>query len=134
MANFDLVTVRRYNGIEDGAYSWTFLTYAVVIKTSELKGVCLRNENMEYDYMPFPNREVLLNAYESLNVGDIRVFPAFDRAYNNMIIKTRNNLMQYINESNLYFNDDTKYAKDISLQEEEKVKVKRKRIKMGKTI
>lgn len=133
MTYFDLVTVRRYNGIEDGAYSWTFLTYAVLIKTEELKGVCLRNENMEYDYMPFPNRDVLLDAYESLNVGDIRVFPAYDREYNSMCIRTKNSLMQYICDSNLYFDDDTKYAKDISLIEEEKAKTKRKRIRMGVT-
>ena len=132
MLDFDLVTIRRFNGVEDGAYSWTFLSYAIVMRVDKYKAVCLRNENIEYNYMPFDSREVLMNAYEKINVGDIKIFPAFNREYDCIYHKTKENLIDFVDNSGLYFDDDTTYGRDISQDEDSKANVKRKRIKMGK--
>ena len=45
-SKYDLVTVRKYDGVQDGSQSWIFLSYAVVIPTEDNKAVCFRDENV----------------------------------------------------------------------------------------
>ena len=71
-------------------------------------------------------------AYEKINVGDIKIFPAFNREYDCINHKTKENLIDFVDNSGLYFDDDTTYGRDISQDEDSKANVKRKRIKMGK--
>ena len=124
MANYDLVTVRSFNGVEDGSYSWIFLSYAVVIKKENRKAVCLRDENIEYEYVPAHTDADVVDAYKDLSIGDIRIFNASDRDFDNIFHKTKKKLLKYVEESPLYFNDDIKYGKN--LLEQPKIKMIKK--------
>jgi len=122
MVNYELVTIRKYDGIENGAYSWIFLSYAIVIKKDDNRAVCLRDENIEYEYVPLHTESNVKEAYKNLNVGDIKIFYASDREFDKIKFKTKNNMYKFMDNSSLYFDDDTKYGKNL-LEEKPKIKM-----------
>ena len=121
MVNYELVTIRKFDGIENGAYSWIFLSYAVVIRKGN-KAVCLRDENIEYEYIPLHNESNVKEAYRNLKIGDIKVFYASDREFDNIKFKTKSNILKYMEKSPFYFDDDTKYGRNI-LEDKPKIKM-----------
>ncbi len=116
--NFDLVLIGKYDGVENGCHSWTALSYAIVIKKNDKRAVCLRDENIEYYYMPYSSKEKESHDYTNVVPGDIRIISIMHDNYDKLE-KTRNNMYLYMQESGLYFDDDTKYGNPIK---EEKVK------------
>ena len=107
---YDLVTIRRYNGVEDGMHSWTFLSYAIVEKTEDGKAVCLRDRNIEYEYAKeIENGEFVYCDYSNINIGDIKVFSSFSRSFDRNLSEAA--LRDFMDESDLYFDDDVKYGK-----------------------
>lgn len=110
--NYDLVLIGQYDGIANGSHSWTVLSYAIVIKKNDKKAVCLRDENIEYEYMPYATKERESHDYDNINVGDIKIISVTYNNYENME-KTRENMYRYMQESGLYFDDDTKYCKPV---------------------
>ena len=119
--NYDLVTIRRYNGIEDGMHSWTFLSYAVVEKQENNKAICFRNKNIEYEYAPEIVRgNFTFCNYDSINVGDIKIFSTLENVFNKNWDSDA--IKYFIESSTLYFDDDTKFGK---VREKEKVITKK---------
>ena len=104
---YDLVTVRKYDGVQDGSHSWIFLSYAVVIPKEDNKAVCFRDENVEYEYARKGTAEFC--DYSNLKVGDVRIFTSnFNKFDKN---GTEKQVEDFIYTSELYFDDDTKYGK-----------------------
>ena len=111
---YSLVTIRKYDGVENGAQAWTFLSYAIVKDLEDNKAVCYRNENIEYEYIKAiePHNNGFYD-YSDVNIGDIRIFKSFVKEFSS-IAQTNKALNKFINDSGLYFDEDTKYGKDMS--------------------
>ena len=75
-ANLRLVDVRKYNGVEDGYQSWTFLGYDVV-KVLENGEACsiLAQDNLEYKFLkPISlEKDCPFFDHSGIKIGDIRV-------------------------------------------------------------
>lgn len=120
---YDLVTIRQYNGEINGKYEWILLSYAIVIKKEGLTAVCMRDENVQYQYLPLMK---VLDTYcldhSDLEKGDIRIFHAFDKKFETIYSKTKASLERYMNESSLFFDGDTTYGVKLNKQKSKKVK------------
>lgn len=76
VVNLRLVDVRKYNGVEDGHQSWTFLGYDVVKLDNVFSATSiLAEEETKYGVlMPMDNEKYPgLFDHEGLEIGDIRV-------------------------------------------------------------
>lgn len=114
---FDLVTIRRYEGIENNMRVWTYLGHAIVIPGEDNQATCLRDENVMYAY-GIGNEEP----------GDINIYSASRHDFDMIKNKTRRSMMKYIKKmSNLpleqggiWFQDDTKYGHRIEPTEQKR--------------
>ena len=108
---YKLVTVRKYEGCEAYFQTWTFLSYAVVEDIGNNSALCFRDKNVMYKYMPVleKNNNKLRYDYADIKKGDIRIFNADDENFSKISndIQSINN---YMKNSGLYFEDDTKYG------------------------
>lgn len=113
---YKLVTVRRYDGFEAYFQTWTFLSYAIVEDIGDNRALCFRDNNIMYEYMPIlvKNSNKIKYNYSNIKKGDIRIFPAEDEDFSkiSMDSKSINNFMQ---NSDLYFDDDTKYGTKVNI-------------------
>ena len=108
--DYDLVTVRKYDGIESGQRSWTYLTHAIVIPCGENQAKCLRDEDVIYTYGDGNEQP-----------GDINIYSASRHDFDSIKNKNIFSMLRFIkeksrlslNEGGIYFDDDTKYGKRI---------------------
>ena len=71
-----VVDVRKYNGIEDGAHSWTFLGYDVVKVELDGKANSIFGDgNEDYEFLKMMTEEKYCGFYDHrlILVGDIRI-------------------------------------------------------------
>ena len=114
---FDLVTIRRYDGIENGMRAWTYLGHAIVIPGDDNQATCLRDENVVYFY-GIGNEEP----------GDINIYPASRHDFDIIRSKGRRAMMKYIKkmsdlpleQGGILFQDDTKYGYRIEPEEQKR--------------
>lgn len=76
-----MVDVRKYDGVENGRYAWTFLGYDIVATDKEGRAVSiLADEETKYDFLQKLEttkgvKGIDYYDHEGINVGDIRVKP-----------------------------------------------------------
>lgn len=121
---YDLVTIKQYNGIRNNCHVWIPLGYAVVIKRGDNKAVCLRDENVEYEYLPISNEERTYD-YSNIEIGTIRIFSYHNPIYDNMLVKTRLRLNVFIETYKSSFTLDTKYGRIIDEEKTKKMIIKK---------
>lgn len=109
--NYKLVTIRKYDGAEAYFQTWTFLSYAVVEDIGDNKAVCFRDKNIMYEYMPIlkKNSNNKKYDYSGIKIGDIRIFLAKEESFSKISMDS-NSINSFIQNSDLYFDDDTKYG------------------------
>ena len=123
MNNYDLVTIRRYNGVRDGMHEWMTLSCAIVIKLDSIHAVCMRDENVGYTYLP----QISINSHtgynhENVKQGDIHIFPIEMESFTSIKKKNRASMERFMTQSDLYFDDDTIYGTRIIKDEPQKRK------------
>jgi hypothetical protein len=104
---YDLVTVRRYDGIENGMHAWTYLTHAIVIQGDDNVARCLRDENVMYAY-----------GVGNEQPGDINIYSTSRHDFDTIRYKGRTAMYKFIKkmsslpleQGGIYFDDDTKYG------------------------
>ena len=106
--NYKLVTIRKYEGAEAYFQTWTFLSYAVVEDIGD--------KNIMYEYMPIlkKNSNNIKYDYSGIKNGDIRIFPAKEESFSKKSMDS-NFINSFIQNSGLYFDDDTKYGTKINI-------------------
>lgn len=121
---YDLVTIKQYNGIRNNCHVWIPMGYAIVIRKENNKAVCLRDENIEYEYLSIINEKSDYD-YSNVEVGTIRIFSTHHLKYDSIVIKTRLRLNIFMYASGLDFSNDTKYGHSIN-NEKSKEKIIKK--------
>lgn len=119
MSRYELVSIREFNGVEDGAFSWTFLSYAILVRGLDGQVVCLSDETKTYDCITDDTDRL------TIPIGSIVAYPESNHYFDSMRFKSKKTLKRFMKNSDLYFDDDTKYAKDIIKNEDIKGYVKK---------
>lgn len=109
---YKLVTVRKYDGLEAYFQTWTFLSYAIVEDIGDNKALCFRDNNIMYEYMPIIDNNK--HSYNGIKKGDIRIFDAEDEEFSKISTDV-NKIKNFIEQSGLYFDDDTKYGSKVNI-------------------
>ena len=114
---YKLVTVREYEGCEAYFQTWTFLSYAVVENIGNNSALCLRDKNVMYKYMPVleNKNDKLRYDYTNIKEGDIRIFNVKDEKFSK-ISNDLQSISNYMKNSGLYFEDDTKYGIKVNIK------------------
>ena len=118
---YDIVSVIRYEGIDNKENNWSFLGNSVVELTDNGKGICFSDNQLEYEYI----KSDLVDT--NLSVGDIRIKSCF---MDSMLLTNATAgvgyLRTFIEKCSLPFVDDSMYATKREINKQKILKTENK--------
>ena len=90
MSRYELVSIREFNGVEDGAFSWTFLSYAILVRGLDGQVVCLSDETKTYDCITDDTDRL------TIPIGSIVAYPESNHYFDSMRFKSKKTLKRFM--------------------------------------